>query len=396
MDEELDVVVTAFEVPERQAEAGLVHVFGLDAQHARRFIRELPVTAKRCPNRASADRYAQALVSIGARVELVPVSPPGDGDQAPRASISSLPIPAPSVMAKLRESIQVERETRRAIRRFRAAEGLDPESDDGALPPDIDPINPSIPKAPPLPRDLHRLPNGLRARPSDPPSSVWSDPLGLGPDVGGLLSERPRHADADPPPPLAGSRLSSREPGDGDSMRPTAIGLAHAATASIRPGMGPLSAFPQPMGRARKRKTRARWPLVFTALVAGYAGLRHAGILATDAERRARAWAAAGIEAGEHAAATDWLLQPSHRLADLEPGEARALVDRLMRAGARGVYVIAIDSESAAESSSSLLIELPDEAATRRILLFHAAKAQRLEPPLIPDHGERFYVLTWH
>ena len=47
MDEELDIVVTGFDVSDRLAEAGLTRVFGLNAQQARRFVRDVPFVAKR-------------------------------------------------------------------------------------------------------------------------------------------------------------------------------------------------------------------------------------------------------------------------------------------------------------------------------------------------------------
>jgi hypothetical protein len=261
MDEELDIVVIGFNVSDRQAEAGLVRVFGLDTVRARRYLRELPVTAKRCANRATAERYANALRSIGARVEL---RAPGDAAHDARRTFSSLPIPAPSILAHVAESARVDRETARAIARFRANEGLD--GPDPGL--DVDPVNPRIPKAPPLPHDLAQMPNAALPR-FERPEWMLDDPLGQGATE--AIASLP-HFDAEPPPPgtSAPGRSSGRPPGpaaatpvpprpSGDSVPPQrAVGLAHAATASIRPGLGALSSWRPSSDRPPPRPDRRR------------------------------------------------------------------------------------------------------------------------------------------
>jgi hypothetical protein len=279
MDEELAVIVTGFDVDQRRAEAGLMGVFGLDAARARRFVRELPAVAKTCGNRGAADRYAQALRSIGARVEIQSAaSAAAEG----RPSPSSLPIPAPSIMARLDESTRVERETLRAIERFRAAEGLDAA---GEPPLDLDPINPSIPRAPPVPHDLAKMPNAKLPRWSERPAWMMTDPLEQGErsDPSGTQSPRP-HNDAKPPPPpatpvrLLDSTAASRaahpragQPEPSRSMRPSAVGLAHAAKASVRPGIGLLSWWRIAGRDARRRRLRQAW-LTAVALVVLMAG----------------------------------------------------------------------------------------------------------------------------
>jgi hypothetical protein len=404
MDEELDVIVTGFDVADRQAEAGLVRVFGLDQQRAHRFLRELPAVAKRCPNQASADRYVHALRSIGARVELQAVSKLRPSDSAAlRPTHSSLPIPAPSVMARLHESMRVERETQRAIRLFRKAEGLD--QTETFEPVAVDPVNPSIPKAPKVPHDLHRMPNAKLARPSERP--IWSVPPSEGRDS--RHPSRP-HADAKlPPPPIASEAppRASESPPDfeepvdpldartADSMLPQDVGLAHAATASMRPGLTSLIAWQQQRDARLRGDPRTRWVMAALALVLVYGALRLSGLLDSEADRRTKAWATQGFETGEHAEAQAWLQDSTHTLRGFEPGAARELVDRLERAGARGVYAARIQSTPNGESSSALVIDLPNDKAKREVILWHAAKARGLEPPLIPDHGEPYYLLTW-
>jgi hypothetical protein len=72
MRQDLDVIVTGFDVDQRQAETGLIRLFGLEPLRAKRFVEQLPVVAKRCTDRAMADRYADALRALGARVDVRP------------------------------------------------------------------------------------------------------------------------------------------------------------------------------------------------------------------------------------------------------------------------------------------------------------------------------------
>lgn len=392
MNEELDIIVSGFDVSDRQAEAGLSRVFGLDSKRAHRFVRELPIVAKRCPNQASAERYAHALRSIGARVELRAVATLSPTDAtALGPSHSSLPIPAPSVMAQLHESMRVERETRRAIRLFRAAEGLDRE-DTGAPLAEVDSINPAIPKAPLLPRDLHELPNAALPAYSERPQA--RNPYADDADqAASVRSPRP-HADARLPPPLAGDP-PSRGPG-AESVRRRDVGLAHAATASVRPGLGARSAtHAQRRTRQALKSRRLRWAGAILLLLLAGVGVWLSGLLDSADDRRKRAWAEHGIEAGEHAEARAWLENREHGLTGLDPNVARQLVDRLERAGALGVYAVRFRSTPNGRSASALVVELPHGAAARRIILWHSAKARGLDSPLIPDRGERYHLLTW-
>jgi hypothetical protein len=409
MDEELDIIVTGFDVDPRQAESGLMNVFGLDAVRARRFVRDLPVVAKRCGNRASADRYVQALRSIGARVEAQPAAD-GDGHHAVRAAVSSLPIPAPSVMARLHESLQVERETVRAIRRFRAAEGLEPD-DDHPLPLDLDPTNPDIPRAPKVPHDLDKMPNAKLPRVSDRPEWMLTDPLAQGEGSGadGARTSRP-HADARlPPPPSTAPRAraaggsgapSGTQPtpearGRKESVRPSAVGLAHAATASVRPGIGLLSWWQRlDNDTLRRKRLREYWPAAVAVALVGAAALWFSGALETEAGRRERAWRAQGIDPGDYADAAVWLDAPDHELGGLAKADSRELVEGLNRAGARSVYAVWIRKQGQGARAAGLVIELPPQAAERRTILWHVARA-RGRSELEPDDGGRYYLLTF-
>jgi hypothetical protein len=256
MDEELDVILVGCEVDQRQVEAGLVRVFGIEPREARRVLGALPALAKRGASRALAERYFSALRSIGATAELRPMDAPGSSAYA--NGIEQLPVPASALVAHVDESMRVQRATERAIKRFRAAEGLD-EHDDG---PGVDLRNPAIPKAPPLPRDLSRMPNAATPRWSDPPS--WSEPPG---DQNGSLAPVREHVDAQPPPPPSGTPPASGPQLRNQvhaSMRPHSVGLAHGARASVRPG---LSA-PIPQVTATRRLARGRWAVLLLSLLA--------------------------------------------------------------------------------------------------------------------------------
>lgn len=392
MNEELDIIVTGFDVTDRQAEAGLIRVFGLDTQRAHRFVRELPTVAKRCPNPTSAERYAHALRSIGARVELRGVASLKPSDAAAlRPTHSSLPIPAPSVMAQLHESMRVERMTARAIRLFRASEGLGHERASSKLD-DVDTLSPRIPKAPPVPRDLHKMPNAALPRYSDRPAfeDESADRAGA---AAGAPSPR-AHADARPPPPLVGDAGSAEAVAE--SIRPHGIGLTHTTTASKRPGLSDLAAWHQLRRAQQTRRSRRRlWAGAALLLLPAYAGLHFSGVLESDDDRRRKVWADSGIEAGDHAEAAAWLQDPSHRLVGLDSSAARQLVERLERAGARGVYAVRIRSTPQGYSAGALIVDLPAAAAVRRVILWHCAKARGLEHSLVPDRGERYHLLTW-
>ena len=408
MDEELDIIVTGFDVDARLAEAGLVRVFGVDAQRARRFVSELPVVAKRCGSAAVAERYVNALRSIGARIEVQKVAELEAGERTTAlGSHSSLPIPAPSVPATLGEAARIARETERAIRRFRLDEGLDqPPSE--SEPPEVDPANPAIPRAPRVPHDLHRMPNVALPRYSDRPDWILTDPLSQAAEAQAGDSGVRAHADARlPPPPSsvppplrngdggvvdAEAALEERAPG---SIRPSAVGLAHAATASVRPGLGLFSSWPfWQKAPAVERRLRAYWPAVLALVLLVYAGLRLLSGFESPQDRRERGWRRHGIEPGENAAAERWLEAENHAIDGLSRAAARELVQRLIRAGALGVYAVRIRPTAGGQAAAGLVVELPDDAAGRRTISWHAARALGRKK-LLHDHGEPYYELTF-
>lgn len=399
--EDLDIIVTGFEVDQQRAEAGLMRVFGLDAQRARNFVAQLPVIAKRCNELQAAERYAHALRSIGARIELRPHAATGE---PARPSGRSLPPPSslqPEQPERMRDSVRHTSASERAIARFRATEGLENPASSNAPASSIDLYNPVIPKAPALPRDLPQLPNRARSAQPEHPEWMVSDPLELTPERDSDIPTSLR------PPDVRTARASTRpsskpttRPGPSSdrasserlSDRPRSVGLAHAATASGRPGLSAVS-----LGAKPGASLRRRW-LMRTAVLAVVAALaaviaRLSGHLLTEDERHVRAWRQEGIEAGEHAPVRAWLNGPGHHLRGLDGAATERLLDQLERAGATRVFAIRISGPSDRPEAGAVLVEMPADKVARRTILWHLAGARGERDAPLSDEGQHFELL---
>jgi hypothetical protein len=179
-----------------------------------------------------------------------------------------------------------------------------------------------------------------------------------------------------------------------DSVPPRAIGLAHAATASVRPGLGLLASW-RP-GAVTLRRWRTRDWLAATVVLGALAGaaLWRAGVFDTESDRRTQALRALGIDAGKHLPAGPWLEQPGHDVRGIDAAALHDLLGKLQRAGAVAVFALRIQpNKNGGETAAGLLIELPVQPTARRTILWHAAHARGLEPPLIPDPGGAYYAL---
>jgi hypothetical protein len=389
MRQDLDVIVTGFDVDQRQAETGLIRLFGLEPLRAKRFVEQLPVVAKRCTDRAMADRYADALRALGARVDVRPHAAAFRDSLTPVAT-TSLPAPAPELAARLRESLRMSRAADSAIARFREQEGLEPLDELG-----FDPYNPAIPKAPPLPSDLSRMPNATLQRPSDRPEWMVADPLSLTPDAqSGVPAALERH-DAQPPPRGRPSRDSGMRPRRATPDHAVSVGMAHAARASVRPGM---SAPPPANKRADTRRSRRilrSWPILLGALLLAGAGVWRTGVLQNDSDRRRESWRAEGIVAGEHQEMRVFLAKPGRVVQGVDDATLRELLDKLERAGATKLYAIDIEGSGAGQRAGAILVELPKQPDARRTVFFHAAEVQgRGNSPTV-DTGARNLVIAF-
>lgn len=176
MGEQLDIVVTSMDAAAGEAAKRLAQAFDLSVVEAEQFVRELPRVAKRNATREEAARYVEALKAIGARVETLASESPRPTLRArmPAASSDQLLIDAASAAEP--------------AMRFRATGNLGMIS----VPPEED-LHPSIPKAPRIPHDINRMPNGGEL----PMPSIRPPVIDDGSD-----DEPRRHTDAQLPPPL--------------------------------------------------------------------------------------------------------------------------------------------------------------------------------------------------
>lgn len=398
MEEELDIVVTGFNVDAKVAEAGLVRLFGIDGADARRFLQELPTVAKRGASAQTAARYVEALESIGARVDAVPARREPTGRHLSQAP-PSLPAPPSSMMQQLHRSMRVDRATEEAIDRFRESEGM------GARPPSSrpgppvapdrivsfgpDPMNPRIPQAPRLP-SLDGMPNAtiLEGLPE------WRTGTSVDPrDSGGYKSfpsnpsmdgERATTASIDPPwhrdLPL--------------TEQPKATGTTRHSDVVPGPSSASIRAMRR-VGEAERQRRANRARLLIGALIAVVAfvvaGMWWSARGSTEEALRRSAMQGEGIDAGALQTARDWLADPRHGVRGLPAAQVDGLLTALERAGAVRIEAMRIDDTVA----DALLIELPSSADERRTVLWQVARSQGRELRLDDDRGQRFVELSF-
>jgi hypothetical protein len=251
MSEQLDIVVTSIDAGASEAAKRLAQAFDLSAVEAEQFVRELPRVAKRNASREEAARYVEALKAIGARVETL-------ASEAPRPTMRARMHPSSP------DQLVIPTEPERPPMRFRAGGHLGMIS----FPPN-DVLHPSFPKAPLIPRDMHRMPNGGELpMPSIRPASSDDE------DDDDFGNPR-RHTDAQLPPP---QMLAAREtatattvaeaPGPATkptsakptSAKPTSAELASAKPAAAKPPSGPAAASAP--GTFEAQSARSNAPLV--------------------------------------------------------------------------------------------------------------------------------------
>lgn len=246
MSEQLDIVVTSIDAGASEAAKRLAQAFDLSALEAEQFVRELPRVAKRNATREEAARYVEALKAIGARVETL-------ASEAPR----------PTMRARMQPSspdqLVIPTEPEQPAMRFRAGGHMGMIS----FPPN-DVLHPSFPKAPLIPRDMHRMPNGGELpMPSIRPAA---DDEGSADDDFGNPR---RHTDAQMPPPLV---LAAREMAAapavadvGSSPASKPASAKPAKPASAKPAAGRLPSGPaslSPPGTFEAQSARSNAPLV--------------------------------------------------------------------------------------------------------------------------------------
>jgi len=387
-----DVYVLRFDVNEDRATRALMQVFGLSEAAARVFVHSVPRVGKRDVPTPVAERYVRALHAVGAVVECRRSGHAPLGESANRVQHMSLPAPSESAMADASNPPHIMQDSLGIMAPL-------------AYSPDM----PQIPKAPRLPADLHHIrarkgpdslaPNwrssaGQSRGSSGGPSSdqnMWSaDPGAL------ALSSDPLAALESSQPP----KLNSPKQQAGRSPRTQAEKDPDDGSEDdgdpLRSG-GPLSPSPFAASNPTPRDEPSPWYatathqlLLAAVIVSGMALALTTGVFETDQNRTSRAFQEAGIDAGSYEPAARFLAHPGNQFEVLPNEQVHTLLDRLTRAGAKQVWVADIRQVAGQRSSRTLLLDLPQDAKSRRAVFEELASTRRSGVLETPDSGQRF------
>ncbi|MDD9938676.1 MAG: hypothetical protein OXT09_34010 [Myxococcales bacterium] len=397
MSDEVDIVVTGFDVDARQAEAGLVRLFGLDGADARRFLQELPTIAKRGASPSTAKRYVEALQSIGARVDCVPAKPGERGGMALGEPPVSLPAPPSSMMQELHRSMRVDRATEEAIDRFRESEGMPsrPPSDRPVAPDRVmsfgpDPMNPRIPQAPRLP-NMDGMPNALPSAHDSLPAwrtgTAPSDGEGVKTFQSSLPGDDGRTTSSISDRAFQSGRVPITDQSRATGATQHSHGVAQPSSDSIRA----MQRVGQAQREERSRRRRAIAGLALGAVTIATVVAFWLTREDSELDQLRLRIEAAGIQAGNVTPAHAWLEDATRTVRGLGAADAQSLVSDLSRAGASAILAVRIDGEAA----GALVVVLPKESDARRTVLWQVARAQGREPSLDDDQGQRFVELKF-
>jgi hypothetical protein len=402
-----DVYVLRFDVNEERATRALMQVFGLSEAAARIFVHSVPRVGKRDVPTHTAERYVRALHAVGAIVECRRSGAAPLGESANNIQHMSLPVPANSSYPGASTPPTIMQDSLGIMAPL-------------AYSPDM----PQIPKAPRLPADLHHIrarkgPDSLAPnwRPSDRRASmssgassqaghaemgsgggttvssdeaIWSaGAIAAGAAASHALSSDPMASPLAPvgdslesPKSEANAAPSGREPSgplDLDSPLPLS---PSPFTAS---GPANLSSEPSPW-----YATATHQLLLAALIIGGMAVALSSGVFETDAHRQTRAFELAGIDAGAYEPAERFLNRSGSRFDALPQEQLQALVDRLERAGARGVWVGDIQQQGSRRSSRTLLLDLPNDETQRHNVFDELASTRRAGQQVANDTGQRY------
>ena len=372
--DELDVHILGFSGSAEDAARGLMEIFGLEAAAAREFVASVPRVAKGKATPEEAERYVEALKEIGARVECRPTSPQHRTTQSELA----------------RRKREVEQETEDAVKRWRASEGREPDSEARAQ---------NMPPNPRVPEDLmaHRAKVG------------WTDPphLGRSPAVedslmGSWISRDPLdHVDGAPssaPLELTSSTQAIADRGSAQRDSPHPVGPRRAVGMNTR---GDDEFEPTRPGsllstRMRSGSASASGPgLRFWVLMIGLAALAALAyvVINGNSEERARitAWERQGITGGKHEPAES-MLRTDGELRGLSGPEAAELVERFRRGGAVEVWAAGISGEGKGRVAGQLIVEMPVTEQDRRTVLWQGGRTLGQADP-IRDEGQAYLAI---
>lgn len=239
MKGEIDIFIVGLDISSQQVAQGIARVFGLDTRTAQRFVQNLPRVVRRAASPAIAERYVNALRSVGARVECRPSLPPPPNPEP------ELPAPTNASMADVAKTMEIERATQDAVERFRFAEGISPSMDPAM---EAGAANPFIPKAPLVPHDMDRMPNVNLPRWSGRPMQE-TNPYSAAP---------PRaHSDADLPPAFGfGVKFESDPAPAPDREAPVRAAPVQAGPVGLAPAARDFQRRSSPLPAAPARRSR--------------------------------------------------------------------------------------------------------------------------------------------
>lgn len=404
-----DVYVLRFEVNEERATRALMQVFGLSEAAARVFVHSVPRVGKRDVPTPTAERYVRALHAVGAIVECRRSGSAPLGDNANAVQAMSLPPPTNSTYPGASSPPHIMQDSLGIMAPL-------------AYSPDM----PQIPKAPRIPADLHHIrarkgPDSLAPNwhPSDS-SRRGGGSGGGGGGGGGGSSSGPLARAVSSDAAFWANEAAAQQVAAAISSDPLAAPLAPVgeslespaalALASSRPAEpsnanmeldSPLPLSPSPFASASGAASYSTEPspwyatathqlLLAALIIGGMAVALSTGVFETDANRQSRAFQQAGIEAGVYEPPERFMGKPSSRFDALPKEQLRALVDRLERAGARGVWIGDIQQQGGERKSHTLLLDLPTEQGARRSVFEELASTRRAGQAAASDNGQRY------
>jgi hypothetical protein len=401
-----DVYVLRFEVNEERATRALMQVFGLSEAAARIFVHSVPRVGKRDVPTHTAERYVRALHAVGAIVECRRSGAAPLGENANKMQHMSLPAPATSDYPGASTPPTIMQDSLGIMGPL-------------AYSPDM----PQIPKAPRIPADLHHIrarkgpdslaPNwhssdrrgamssgassqaghaemgngGVTTISSD--TAIWgTGAVGAGVVAGRALSSDPM---ASPLAPSGESIESPKVEATKDSGREASGALQLDSPLPLSPSPFAASGSANFPSEPSPWYATATHQLLLAALIiGGMAVALSTGVFETDAHRQTRAFEQAGIEAGAYEPADRFLSRSASQFDALPQEQLQALVDRLERAGARGVWIGDIQQQGSRRSSRTLLLDLPNDETQRRNVFEELASTRRPGQQAANDTGQRF------
>ena len=181
--------------------------------------------------------------------------------------------------------------------------------------------------------------------------------------------------------PSAQLRASSPMPLRSEaSLRPEHIGVFNSHTPS-RPGVSHAAILGSHTRRLPWFHNRTNRMFVLSLLLGALFIAHSKGAFRSDAGRREAAWERDGVRAGDYDDARHFLAEARNHFEALPSERLLSLLDGLERAGAKHVWVIEIESRGSEKVSRTLLVELPNDTASRQTIFFQHAQGVMAHVP---------------